>query len=171
VPILLELGIRGLSQRKEQLITNFMDVNWQNDNPPNPSAAAIGPQGYDNHLYYVFGGVADPTPEAYLTSICNLNRVQADAALGDSPLWFGEWGLPTQFNATDEFLRQWADAQKLAYSKGAGWLFWNFKVEKSELAGNLSREWSYLEGVQLGFLTKDPSQVHDPNVCANYTVT
>ena len=29
-----------------------MDVNWQHNNPPNPAAAAIGPQGYDNHLYY-----------------------------------------------------------------------------------------------------------------------
>lgn len=48
--------------------------------------------------------------------------MQADAALGDSPLWFGEWGLPTQFSATDEFLYMWADAQKLAYSKGAGWI-------------------------------------------------
>lgn len=33
-----------------------------------------------------------------------------------------EWGLPTQFQATDQFLHQWADAQKLAYSKGAGWI-------------------------------------------------
>jgi hypothetical protein len=33
-----------------------------------------------------------------------------------------EWGLPTQFKATDQFLNQWADAQKLAYSKGAGWI-------------------------------------------------
>ena len=60
------------------------------------------------------------------TTNCNafldLNRVQADAALGDSPLWFGEWGLPTQFNATDDFLFMWADAQKLAYSQGAGWI-------------------------------------------------
>lgn len=34
------------------VILSFMDVNWQNDNPPNPADAAIGPQGYDNHLYY-----------------------------------------------------------------------------------------------------------------------
>ncbi|KAJ7173673.1 glycoside hydrolase family 5 protein [Mycena filopes] len=168
VPILIKLGIRGLSRRKDQLITNFMDVNWQFNDPPNPADAAIGPQGYDNHLYYVFGGVADPTPEAYLTSICNLQRVQNDAALNNSPLWFGEWGLPTQFNATDEFLRQWADAQKLAYSQGRGWIFWNFKVEKSELAGDLAREWSYLEGLERGYFTQDPSQVHDPNVCDPY---
>ena len=67
-------------------------------------------------------GVADANEEAYLQSICNLQRVQADAALGDSPLWFGEWGLPTQFAATDEFLYKWADAQKLAYSQGKGWI-------------------------------------------------
>lgn len=33
-----------------------------------------------------------------------------------------EWGLSTQFNATDEFLVKWADAQKLSYGKGAGWI-------------------------------------------------
>ncbi|KAF7346038.1 Glycoside hydrolase family 5 protein [Mycena sanguinolenta] len=167
--ILVELGvIPALSHKRTQLITNFMDVNWQFNDPPNPAAAANGPQGYDNHLYYVFGGVADPNPTAYLISICNLPRVQNDAALGNSPLWFGEWGLPVQFTANDTFLTQWADAQKLAYSKGAGWIFWNFKIEKSELAEDRAREWSYLEGVELGFLTKDPSQVHDPNVCAPY---
>lgn len=67
-------------------------------------------------------GVADANPDAYLRSICNLNRVANDAALGNSPLWFGEWGLPTQFTATDDFLFKWADAQKLAYSKGKGWV-------------------------------------------------
>lgn len=65
--------------------------------------------------------------------------MQADAALGNSPMWFGgnhsannerliltqyilEWGLPTQFRATDAFLLKWADAQKRAYSMGAGWI-------------------------------------------------
>ncbi|EIM86923.1 glycoside hydrolase family 5 protein [Stereum hirsutum FP-91666 SS1] len=155
--------------RWSAIVTTFMDVNWQTDNPPNPADAAIGPQGYDNHLYYNYGGVADPNPDAYLTSICNLNRVQADAALGNSPLWFGEWAITTQFdNATDEFLRMWADAQKLAYSKGAGWIFWNFKVEISELAGDLARQWSYLEGVKRGYFTKDPAQLHNPHVCDPY---
>ncbi|KAF5357442.1 hypothetical protein D9757_011587 [Collybiopsis confluens] len=160
-----QFSLSNSGKGQSELITNFMDVNWQNDNPPNPANAAIGPQAYDNHLYYVFGGVADANPDAYMTSICNLNRVAADAALGNSPLWFGEWGLPTQFDATDAFLQGWADAQKLAYSQGAGWIFWNFKVEQSDLAANLSREWSYIEGVQLGYLTKDPSQVFNPNVC------
>ncbi|KAJ7604572.1 glycoside hydrolase superfamily, partial [Roridomyces roridus] len=147
---------------------SFSDVNWQFNNPPNPAAAAIGSQLYDNHLFVL--GVADANPDAYMTSICNLNRVQNDAAVGNSPLVFGEWGLPTQFNATDEFLNMWADAQKLAYSQGAGWMFWNFKVEKSELAGNLSRQWSYLEGIELGYFLKDPTQVHDPHVCDPYVI-
>ncbi|EIN06302.1 glycoside hydrolase family 5 protein [Punctularia strigosozonata HHB-11173 SS5] len=182
IPILIQMGIElaipaifdlhagsaPFHSIRDPLVTNFMDVNWQSDSPPNPADAAIGPQGYDNHLYYVFGGVADPTPEAYMTSICNLDRVQTDAAVGNSPLWFGEWGLPTQFDATDEFLVDWADAQKLAYAKGAGWIFWNFKVEISDLAGDLAREWSYEEGLRRGYMTQNPAQVHNPHVCDPY---
>jgi hypothetical protein len=67
--------------------------------------------------------------------------------VNNTPMWVGEWALSTQFNATDDFLKKWADAQKLAYSQGAGWLvrsfylrdqigciyptsqFWSFKLE------------------------------------------
>ena len=75
-----------------------------------------------------------------ISHLLDLDRVQADAALGNSPLWFGgtsifsslfrsqltfvnllEWSLSTEFSATDEFLKKWADAQKLTYGKGAGW--------------------------------------------------
>ena len=34
------------------LYCSFMDVKWQNTDPPNPADAAMGPQAYDNHLYY-----------------------------------------------------------------------------------------------------------------------
>ena len=34
---------------------SFMDINWQFNNPANPADAQIGPQAYDNHLYYSFG--------------------------------------------------------------------------------------------------------------------
>lgn len=57
----------------------------------------------------------------------DLQRVGDDLLLGNTPLWFGEWGLPTQFQATDDFLHQWADAQKLAYSKGKGWIVCGFR--------------------------------------------
>ena len=44
-----------------------------------------------------------------------------------------EWALSTQFNATDKFLKKWADAQKVSYSKGAGWLVSHyFSVPLSE---------------------------------------
>ena len=33
-----------------------------------------------------------------------------------------EWSLATQFSATDEFIKKWADAQKFVYGKGAGWI-------------------------------------------------
>ncbi|KAL4065700.1 glycoside hydrolase family 5 protein [Scleroderma yunnanense] len=156
---------------KEPIVTNFMDITWQYDNPSNPADAAIGPQAYDNHLYYSFGGVADPNPTAYLESICNLQRVQDSAALGNSPMWFGEWALSTNFNATDAFLKDWADAQKLAYSKGAGWIFWNFKIESSDSWGDqtdVPRQWSYLEGLKRGYLTQDPSKYLNPDVCVPY---
>ncbi|KAJ7801125.1 hypothetical protein B0H14DRAFT_1682386 [Mycena olivaceomarginata] len=138
-PILPRLGVVGLSKKKTQLVTNFMDVNWQWNSPSNPADAAIGPHLRLRQPFILC--LRDANPDAYMTSICNLNRVQNDAVLGNSPLWFGEWGLPMQFNTTDDFLKQWADAQKLAYGQGAGWIFWNFKVEISDLAGDLAREW------------------------------
>ena len=54
--------------------------------------------------------------------ICNLQRLQDDTALNNTPLWFGEWAISTGFNATDEFLYKWADAQKFAYGKDKGWI-------------------------------------------------
>ena len=35
-----------------------MDVLWQDNNPANPADAAMGPQAYDNHLYYQFAQVS-----------------------------------------------------------------------------------------------------------------
>jgi hypothetical protein len=42
--------------------------------------------------------------------------------MGNSLVWYGEWSLATQFNATDDFLSKWADAQKLTFNQSAGWL-------------------------------------------------
>ena len=54
--------------------------------------------------------------------VADRDDIQRDTAAGNIPVWYGEWSLATQFNATDEFLCKWADAQKLMYSQGAGWL-------------------------------------------------
>lgn len=67
-------------------------------------------------------GVADPNEDAYLTHLCNLNRLEVDQGLANVPMWFGEWSLATQFDASDAFLNKWADAQKLMYGEGAGWI-------------------------------------------------
>jgi len=176
-PILSRIGVQlpviGLFAFSPQLttvplITSFMDIGWQYNNPANPADAASGPQIYDNHLYYNFGGVAAANEAAYLTHSCRLTRIEADAALRNTPLYFGEWAITTQFAASDAFLRKWADAQKRAYSRGAGWIYWNFKVEISAQAGDMARQWSYFEGVNRGYLTRDPSQLNDPNVCVPY---
>jgi hypothetical protein len=181
-----------------------MDVVWQSKSPKaNGALAAIGAQAYDDHLYFFFGvgacygtssvhsniakqGVANPNEQAYMTHLCNLNRLETDTSVGNKPVWFGEWSLGTQFNASDAFLKKWADAQKLIYGQGAGWLFWNFKIEKSELEGNFPRQWyvplipsferdlmatfgrSYFEGVASGYLTRDPAQFHNASVCDPY---
>ncbi|KAM5534496.1 hypothetical protein V8D89_011828 [Ganoderma adspersum] len=160
-------GAPSLPSLREPLVTNFMDSTWQNNRGPNPADAADGPAGYDYHLYFSYGGGPAANEEAYLYAICNMPIVRTDAARGESPLWFGEWSLATNFDATDAFLQRWADAQKFAFSKGQGWIFWNFKMEES--TEPWVRQWDYLGAVRLGYMTKDPSQFNDPNVCARYT--
>ncbi|KAJ7713022.1 hypothetical protein B0H14DRAFT_3017334 [Mycena olivaceomarginata] len=83
---------------------------------------------------------ADLNPTAYLTSICNLPPVQNDKVLDTRVTVLFEWGLPVQFETTDDFLRDWADARKLAYSQCAGWI-----IEESERAGDMAREWYKLK--------------------------
>ncbi|KAK0442663.1 glycoside hydrolase family 5 protein [Armillaria borealis] len=175
VPILVELGSElvlddmthsfSSHYSREPLYTSFMDMNWQYNNPSNPRDAQIGPQFYDDHLYYQSGNADE---QAHMDSICNLPFLEDDAAFGNSPVVFGEWSLITQFTPTDDFLYKWADAQKLAFTKGAGWIFWNFKVEISTQAGDLAKQWSYLEGVKRGYFTRDPSKLNDTHVCDSY---
>ncbi|KAI0738680.1 hypothetical protein C8Q80DRAFT_1222485 [Daedaleopsis nitida] len=145
-----------------------MVVNWQNNNPANPADAANGPQDYDNHLYCGFGGVAHDNELAYLIHLCNLDRIAKDAAMGNCPLFFGEWSLTRQFNATDEFLKTWADAQKYVYGQDKGWIFWNFKVELTtehyfERPPRATCT-SYFEGLRRGYLTQDPAAYHNLDV-------
>ncbi|KAF8308760.1 glycoside hydrolase [Clavulina sp. PMI_390] len=166
----------GVSDRQRQCIsTTFMNRDWQftsdptNDPVPNPAAYTHGPQLYDNHLYLNFGGVAlNDTPIAYMEVMCNLTRVGDAAAIGDAPMAFGEWALSTAFSTTDQFNRDYGDAQKLAYSQGAGWIFWNFKVDPDADVGGDYRQWSYFDAVNNGLLTKKPDDYFDTNVCAEY---
>ncbi|KAG8678470.1 hypothetical protein FRC09_019812 [Ceratobasidium sp. 395] len=140
-----------------------MNKDWQHNNPANPADAAIGPQLYDAHLYFSFGGVADPNPESYMRVICNTDRVTKATAEGNRPLVFGEWSLATNFEATKQFLHDWADAQRYIYAgQSDGWIFWNFKIEPGS---TYVPAWSYLDALDARYFTKDPSKLSNPNVC------
>lgn len=58
------------------VMLRFMDQGWQyTGSPANPAAAAIGPQLYDNHLYFNFGGVApNATEESYMQTLCRTSH-------------------------------------------------------------------------------------------------
>lgn len=70
-----------------------MNRDWQYSNTgasiSNPADVARGPQLYDTHLYFNFGGVSNQTEESYMQVICNLARVEESASIGDAPLIFG----------------------------------------------------------------------------------
>ncbi|CAE6439263.1 unnamed protein product [Rhizoctonia solani] len=155
------------------LMTSFQNRDWQYNNPPNPADAAIGPQLYDAHLYFSFGGVADANAESYMQVICNTDRVQKAAEANNTPLVFGEWSLATNFGANDTFLHDWADAQRYIYAGQAdGWFFWSFKIEEG--SPNIPN-WSYFESLKAGYFTNDPSKLTNPDICkpwiANSTST
>jgi hypothetical protein len=60
----------------------------------------------------------------------DLPRYKSNAAYGvkAEDLFFGEWWSIPQFDGTKQQYRDFADAQKLMYSKGAGNFYWTFKV-------------------------------------------
>ncbi|CAE6445319.1 unnamed protein product [Rhizoctonia solani] len=163
----------GQGTSRKCLMTSFPNMHWQYNNPPNPADAAIGPQLYDAHLYFSFGGVADPNPESYMQVICNTDRVKNARAVGNSPVVFGEWSLSTNFPPSDRFLYNWSDAQRHIYAGQAdGWIFWSFKIEEG--SPNIPA-WSYFEALKRGYFTNDPSKLANPNICdkwmANTTTT
>lgn len=98
-----------------------------------------------------------PSTTAHSGSVVSVDQVFRSRRL--TAVSIVEWGLSTQFDATDDFLKKWADAQKLNYGKGAGWIvssylgpfnffpsdfffkFWNFKIEVSTLANDTARQW------------------------------
>ncbi|KAH7339142.1 glycoside hydrolase superfamily [Rhizoctonia solani] len=141
----------------------FMNKDWQFNNPPNPADAANGPQLYDAHLYFSFGGVAEPNADSYMRTICNTDRVQKAYEQNNNPLVFGEWSLATNFDNSEEFLYDWADAQRHIYAGQAdGWIFWSWKIEEGS---PYVTQWSYSNAVKTGYFKKDPSQLTNPNVC------
>lgn len=133
---------------------------------PNPTSAARGPQVYDTHLYLNYGGTQ--TEDAYLSTLCKLTTLASNSAIGDTPLIFGEWAISTNFTTTtDTFLRQWGDVQKQVYSQGAGWIFWNWKVDPDAQVPE-QKMWSYKDAVAGGVMYPTPDGYFEPNVCSQY---
>lgn len=86
------------------LLSRFMNQKWQHgDSVPNPADVAIGPQLYDTHVYFNFGGVSDQTEESYMQVICNLTAVMDSAKVGDAPLIFGEFSVSFCLNEQELF--------------------------------------------------------------------
>ncbi|KAK4695057.1 glucan endo-1,6-beta-glucosidase, partial [Phenoliferia sp. Uapishka_3] len=168
-------GLVDSGSSPQCLATSSMDSSWQyavnsTVEVGNPANYTRGPSLFDNHLYLAFGYVApEATPKSYLTTICNNTRIAKAAAVGDSPLFFGEWSLGTEWSSsTDDFLRQFGDAQKLAFSKGAGWMFWSMKLNPDADSLGDWRGWSYFDAVKDGLFTADPNAVFDQHVCDPY---
>jgi hypothetical protein len=74
-----------------------MNRDWQyldNGTVPNPADAAHGPQLYDNHLYFNFGGVAAQDPVSYMKVICNYTGIIKATAIGNAPIVTGALHFP-----------------------------------------------------------------------------
>lgn len=86
-----------------------------------------------------------------------------------------------------DFMRKFWEAQVTTYEKGAGWIYWTWKVRApsilicspssgiftdSNCAGRLyyiqneeADDWSYSRGLAGGWIPKNPDERKYPNVC------
>ncbi|THH06679.1 hypothetical protein EW145_g3919 [Phellinidium pouzarii] len=70
-------------------------------------------------------------------------------------------GFASTFNSTYlTFLRQYWEAQTLAYEAGQGWIQWTWKTE-----AGAGEEWSYQVGLQYGWIPQDPTSRLYPTIC------
>ncbi|KAJ3564549.1 hypothetical protein NP233_g8229 [Leucocoprinus birnbaumii] len=56
------------------------------------------------------------------------------------------------------FLRQFWEAQVIAYEQGQGWIQWTWKTESTD-------EWSYQAGLANGWIPQNPTSRQFPNIC------
>ncbi|KIM31818.1 glycoside hydrolase family 5 protein [Serendipita vermifera MAFF 305830] len=76
--------------------------------------------------------------------------------IGSCVPWTGSGSTFSQEYKT--FLRKFFEAQTFAFEAGAGWIYWSWKLEKSD-------EWSYSKGLEYGWIPQDPTQRLYPNIC------
>jgi len=71
----------------------------------------------------------------------------------------GLTGNASTFSASYKtFLRQFWEAQTIAYEQGQGWLQWTWKTE-------ITDEWSYQAGLANGWIPQNPTNRQFPTIC------
>lgn len=164
--------IKSQAKRSSCLATMAMPKRWQWKGEGNSMANhTLGPAAYDDHMYFSFGGVADPNLKSYLTTMCNQQHFQQAKKLGESPYGHGEFSLANNFNATHDQLRQWGDAQRFVFNQEHFWTFWSFRlgqVMEPNLTQMMVDSWSYLGAVEAGIWPKDPAEYYNPSICEPY---
>ncbi|POV99647.1 hypothetical protein PSTT_13643 [Puccinia striiformis] len=152
------------------LATMAMPKRWQWKGNSNSMANyTLGPAAYGDHMYFAYGGVAGPNITSYVTTVCALPYYEQAKEVGEVPYGHSEFSLATNFNATNDDLRAWGDAQRWTYNKEHFWTFWNFRlgqVSEPKLAQRTVETWSYLGAVEAGLWPRDPSQYFNPSICA-----
>lgn len=153
--------------RDDALHVQYMDTKWGAGNP-NQNLTDTFFTAYDSHRYLKSDLTVPVSQEGYLNTSCNDQLPVA----GELPLIVGEWSLgpktseehtpPFQVadDANKEFYRQWWAAQVIAYEKDLGWMFWSWRTEL-----NNDYRWSYVEAVEAGIISKDPSEAHRFKAC------
>lgn len=71
----------------------------------------------------------------------------------------GMTGSGASFSADyKNYLRQFWEAQTIAYEKGSGWIMWTWKAENAD-------EWSYQAGLKYGWIPQNPTSRIYPTIC------
>ncbi|KAI9611011.1 hypothetical protein H4Q26_008858 [Puccinia striiformis f. sp. tritici PST-130] len=170
------------SEQKSCLVTMAMPKRWQWKGASNSMANhTLGPAAYEDHMYFAYGGVADPNLKSYLTTMCNQQHyqdarksVRCHTAMASSEaiyIYLHFSSLANNFNATHDQLRQWGDAQRFIFNQEHFWTFWSFrlgKVMEPKLSQMTVDSWSYLGAVEAGIWPEDPADYFNPSICKPY---
>ncbi|MBW0536866.1 hypothetical protein O181_076581 [Austropuccinia psidii MF-1] len=173
---------------KSCITTIAMSKQWQWAGPAASMVPhTIGPAAYDDHMYYSFGGMADANFYSYMQTMCNQDHLEQARKSNEIPYCHGEFSLATDFNATDDQLRAWGDAQRFWFSQENYWTFkkseckllglvpckrfWSFRLgapTEPDLTPQFIKQWSYLQAVESGVWPREPSEYFNPSVCEPY---
>lgn len=129
------------------------DISWMNFFTNNNLVNV----GFDLHLYHCFEErLKHATPIEHMNEILNERMPLIENLNKIVPVYVGEWSLgihyptlkkPENFSQ-EAFEKELAKTQLLAYSKGSGYYFWNYKIEHQMDKHN----WDFRSLVKKGIL-------------------